>query len=173
VQRRGTSCTGAFSDIKHLARSMPADGLEAQDIVPPRCGRWGCPHGPFSSRRSVFLGKLRTLAPALSRCCACNHLEIAVVTVMAGLWSVAAEAVVRACLTSIGIVRVLLRRLGLPRALCERGYRPSDRGHRRQRPAISAFRGQILCTRQLIIGNQGRSPFSRKIHAEIHCWQWS
>ena len=38
---------------------------------------------------------------------------------MAGLWSVVAEAVVRACLTSIGIVRVLLRRLGLPRALCE------------------------------------------------------
>ena len=54
---------------------------------------------------------------------------------MAGLWSVVAEAVVRACLTSIGIVRVLLRRLGLPRALCERGYRPSDRGHPRQRPA--------------------------------------
>ena len=54
---------------------------------------------------------------------------------MAGLWSVVAEAVVRACLTSIGIVRVLLRRLGLPRALCERGYRPSGRGHRRQRPA--------------------------------------
>ena len=47
-------------------------------------------------------------------------------TVVAGLWSVVAEAVVRACLTSIGIVRVLLRRLGLPRALC---------GHRRQRPA--------------------------------------
>src|SRR6516162_49166 len=54
---------------------------------------------------------------------------------MAGLWSVVAEAVVRACLTSIGIVRVLLRRLGLPRALCERAYRPSGRGHRRQRPA--------------------------------------
>src|SRR4029077_20772723 len=35
----------------------------------------------------------------------------------------------------VGIVRVLLRRLGLPRAPCERGYRPSDRGHRRQRPA--------------------------------------
>ena len=51
---------------------------------------------------------------------------------MTGLWSVVVEAVVRACLTSIGIVRVLLRRLGL---LCERGYRPSGRGHRRQRPA--------------------------------------
>src|SRR5215831_21060654 len=30
---------------------------------------------------------------------------------------------------------MLLRCLGLPRALCERGYRPSGRGHRRQRPA--------------------------------------
>ena len=29
----------AFNDIKHLTRSMPADGLEAQDVVvPPRCG---------------------------------------------------------------------------------------------------------------------------------------
>src|SRR5262249_22008466 len=41
---------------------------------------------------------------------------------------------------SIGIVRMLLRRLGLPRALCERGYRPSGRGHRRQRPAPSSGR---------------------------------
>src|SRR5262245_26849208 len=30
----------AFNDIKHLTRSMPADGLEAQDVVPPRCGCW-------------------------------------------------------------------------------------------------------------------------------------
>src|SRR5262245_58751898 len=30
----------AFNDIKRLARSMPADGLEAQDVVPPRCGCW-------------------------------------------------------------------------------------------------------------------------------------
>src|SRR5262250_1571707 len=28
----------AFNDIKRLARSMPADGLEAQDVVPPRRG---------------------------------------------------------------------------------------------------------------------------------------
>ena len=82
-----------------------------------------------------FLGKAHTLARALSRCCACNHLEIAAGDGHGWLWSVVAEAVVRACLTSIGIVRVLLRRLGLPRALCERGYRPSDRGHRRQCPA--------------------------------------
>src|SRR6516165_2132086 len=32
--------TVAFNDIKHLTRSMPADGLEAQDVVPPRCGCW-------------------------------------------------------------------------------------------------------------------------------------
>src|SRR5262249_13920905 len=50
--RRGTSYRGttgelfiscssvAFNDIKHLTRSMPADCLEAQDVVPPRCGCW-------------------------------------------------------------------------------------------------------------------------------------
>src|SRR5262249_59689509 len=38
---RMISCSPvAFNDIKHLARSMPADGLEAQDVVPPRCGCW-------------------------------------------------------------------------------------------------------------------------------------
>ena len=83
----------------------------------------------------MFFGKAHTLARALSRCPACNHLEIAAGGGHGWLWSVVAEAVVRACLSSIGIVRVLLRRLGLPRALCERGYRPSDRVHRRRRPA--------------------------------------
>src|SRR6516225_4299832 len=39
----GTSSSVTFNDIKHLTRSMPADGLEAQDVVPPRCGCWGCP----------------------------------------------------------------------------------------------------------------------------------
>src|SRR5262245_23943413 len=57
-----------------------------------------CPHGHFR-RGDRFLGKAHTLACALSRCSACNHLEFAAVTVMAGLWSVVAEAVVRACLT--------------------------------------------------------------------------
>ena len=66
----------AFNDIKHLARSMPADGLEAQDVVPPRCGCWVARIAIFSSRR-WFLGKAHTLARALSRCSACNHLEIA------------------------------------------------------------------------------------------------
>ena len=56
----------AFNDIKRLARSMPADGLEAQDVVP----------GHFR-RGDGFLGKAHTLARALSRCSACNHLEIA------------------------------------------------------------------------------------------------
>jgi hypothetical protein len=53
--------TVAFNDIKRLARSMPADGLEAQDVVPPRCGCWGCPHGHFR-RGYRFLGKAHTLA---------------------------------------------------------------------------------------------------------------
>jgi len=56
----------AFNDIKHLGRSMPADGLEAQDVVP-------C----HFRRGNRFLGKAHTLARALSRCSACNHLEIA------------------------------------------------------------------------------------------------
>jgi hypothetical protein len=30
--------------IKHVARSMPADGLEAQDVVPPSRGCLGCSH---------------------------------------------------------------------------------------------------------------------------------
>jgi len=68
--------TVAFNDIKHLARSMPADGLEAQDVVPPRCGCWVAHHGHFR-RGDRFLGKAHTLARAISRCSACNHLEIA------------------------------------------------------------------------------------------------
>jgi hypothetical protein len=95
-----TSCTVAFNDIKHLARSMPADGLEAQDIVPPRLWLSGCPHGHFR-RGYRFLGKAHTLARALSRRSACNHLEIAAGDGHGWLWSVVAEAVVRACLTSI------------------------------------------------------------------------
>src|SRR5262249_9000401 len=64
-----------FNDIKHLARSMPADGLEAQDVVPPRCDCWVAHKAIFSSRAIGFC----TLARALSRCSACNHLEIAAV----------------------------------------------------------------------------------------------
>ena len=70
----------AFNDIKHLARSMPADGLEAQDVVPPRCGCW-------VAHMAIFLGKAHTLARALSRCSACNHWRLRLATVMAGLWS--------------------------------------------------------------------------------------
>src|SRR5262245_24157779 len=36
----------------------------------------GCPHGHFFVA-AMFLGKAHTLAPTLSRCSACNHLEIA------------------------------------------------------------------------------------------------
>src|SRR5262249_4456762 len=44
----------AFNDIKHLARSMPADGLEAQDVVPLRSGCWVAHIAIFSSRQLVF-----------------------------------------------------------------------------------------------------------------------
>src|SRR5262249_34215718 len=41
ARRHVVTCSPvAFNDSKHLARSMPADGLEAQDVVPPRCGCW-------------------------------------------------------------------------------------------------------------------------------------
>ena len=59
----------AFNDIKHLARSMPADGFEAQDVVPPRCGCWVAHMAIFSSR-DWFLGKAHTLARSL---CARQH----------------------------------------------------------------------------------------------------
>src|SRR5262249_18283736 len=59
----------AFNDIKHLARSMPADGLEAQDVVPARCGCWVAHKAIFRRgdrflvRGDRFLGKAHTLAP--------------------------------------------------------------------------------------------------------------
>src|SRR5262249_38552810 len=58
------------------------------------------PRGHFR-RGDRFLGKAHALARALSRCSACNHLEIAAGNGHGWLWSVVAEAVVRACLTSI------------------------------------------------------------------------
>src|SRR5262245_38731093 len=76
VERIGTCSPVAFNDIKHLARSMPADGLEAQDVVPPRCGCWVARMAIFVAAIG-FWGKAHTLARALSRCSACNHLEIA------------------------------------------------------------------------------------------------
>jgi len=36
VQGKATCSPVAFNDIKHLNRSMPADGLEAQDVAPRR-----------------------------------------------------------------------------------------------------------------------------------------
>jgi hypothetical protein len=38
--RQSPCCPRRFNGIKHLARSMPANGFEAQDVVPPRCGCW-------------------------------------------------------------------------------------------------------------------------------------
>src|SRR5262249_10872787 len=49
----------ALNDIKHLARSMPADGLEAQDVVPPRCGFWAMP-----GRRAQHSQHFRMRGPA-------------------------------------------------------------------------------------------------------------
>ena len=60
-QLANTCSPVSFNDIKRLARSMPADGLEAQDVVPPRCSCWVAHMAIFSSRRLVF-GKAQTLA---------------------------------------------------------------------------------------------------------------
>jgi hypothetical protein len=51
VERIAYCSPVVFNDIKHLARSMPADGLKAQDVVP----------GHFR-RGDRFLGKAHTLA---------------------------------------------------------------------------------------------------------------
>src|SRR5262249_58181450 len=42
VQRMFYCSPVAFNDIKHLARSMPADGLEAQDVVAGHLRRGDC-----------------------------------------------------------------------------------------------------------------------------------
>src|SRR5262245_60366114 len=80
---------------------MPADGLEAQDVGPPRCGCWVAHMAIFVA--AIGFWAKHTRSREITR-------RLRLVTVMAGLWSVVAEAVVRACLISIGIVRVLLRR---------------------------------------------------------------
>ena len=59
----------SLNDIKHLARSMPADGLEAPDVVPPRCGCWVAHIVIFSSRRSVFGQITHARARPLSLLC--------------------------------------------------------------------------------------------------------
>ena len=63
VERMISCSPVSFNDIKHLARSMPADGLEAQDVVPPRCGCWVAHIAIFSSRRSVFGQSTHARAP--------------------------------------------------------------------------------------------------------------
>src|SRR5215831_10180149 len=103
--------TVAFNDIKHLARLMPAHGFEAQDVVPPRCDCWVARKAIFSSRRLVFA---RSRAPSLAALPVITW-RSRLVTVMAGLWSVVAEAVVRACLTSVRYKGAWGRRGSVPR----------------------------------------------------------
>ena len=88
IAKSGSCSPVAFNDIKHLARSMPADGLEAQDVVPPRCGCWVAHKAIFSSRRLVFA---RSRAPSLAALPVITW-RLRLATVMAGLWSVVAEA---------------------------------------------------------------------------------
>ena len=85
-----------------------------REKVPPRCGCWVA-HMAFFRRGDWFLGKAHTLARALSRCSACNHLEIAAGDGHGWLWSVVAEAVVRACLTSARYKGAWGRRGSVPR----------------------------------------------------------
>jgi len=68
-QRRRPDCATndycspvAFNDIKHLARSMPADGLEAQDAVPHAAARAGPPRPAFPG---FFAGAGRPLLPSM------------------------------------------------------------------------------------------------------------
>src|SRR6516225_6041535 len=58
LANNGVPCSpAAFNDIQHLTRSMPADGLEAQDVVPPRCGCWVA-HKPSICRHFHMRGPL-------------------------------------------------------------------------------------------------------------------
>src|SRR5262249_12465767 len=99
VQRMVSCSSVSLNDIKHLARSMPADGLEARDVVPPRCGCWVAHHGHFRRGDSVFWAKhTRSRAQSLAALPVITW-RLRLGTVMAGVWSVVAEAVVRACLT--------------------------------------------------------------------------
>jgi len=85
VQRMITFCTVAFNDIKRLARTMPADGLEAQDVV-------HVVPGHFRRGDRFFLAKhTRSRAPSLAALPVITW-RLRLATVMAGLWSVVAEA---------------------------------------------------------------------------------
>src|SRR5262245_46941926 len=81
----------AFNDIKHLARSLPADGLEAQDVVPPRCGCWVARMAIFSSRRCFWAKHTRSRPPSLAAPPVITW-RLRLATVMAGLWSVVARS---------------------------------------------------------------------------------
>src|SRR5262245_56950246 len=98
VERKGFCSPVAFNDIKHLARSMPADGLEAQDVVSPRRGCWVAHMAIFVAAIGFWAKHTRSRAPSLAALPVITW-RLRLVTVMVGLWSVVAEAVVRACLT--------------------------------------------------------------------------
>ena len=80
----------AFNDIKDLARSMPADGLEAQDVVPQRCGCWVARMAIFVAAIGFWAKYTRSRAPSLAALPVITW-RSRLVTVMAGLWSVIAE----------------------------------------------------------------------------------
>ena len=67
LSKRMVACSPvAFNDIKHLARSMPADGLEAQDVVPPRCGCWVARMAIFVAAIGFGAKHTRSRAPSLA-----------------------------------------------------------------------------------------------------------
>ena len=73
----------AFNDIKHLARLMPADGLEAQDVVPPRCGCWVAHMAIFVAAIGFWAKHTRSRAPSLAALPVITW-RLRLVTVMAG-----------------------------------------------------------------------------------------
>ena len=73
----------AFNDIKRLARSMPADGLEAQDVVPPRCGCWVARMAIFVAAIGFGAKHTRSRAPSLDALPVITW-RLRLVTVMAG-----------------------------------------------------------------------------------------
>ena len=81
MQRMVACSPVASNDIKHLARSMPADGLEAQDVVP----------GHFRAAIVFWAKHTRSRAQSLAALPVITW-RLRLATVMTGLWSVVAEA---------------------------------------------------------------------------------
>ena len=95
MQRMTTCSPVAFNDIKRLARSMPADDLEAQDLVPDI----------FVAAIGFLAKHTRSRAPSLAALPVITW-RSRLVTVMAGPWS---------SRSSLSDQRPLQRRLGSPR----------------------------------------------------------